>query len=70
MLGRASEISVITIRDNANYDLGEEIERWLKKHPDAEILQIHFTVVYSADEYGGRNNYSEALIIYRIPEEG
>jgi hypothetical protein len=70
MLGRASEIRAATIYDYGSNELGQMINKWLEDHPGAEILQIHFTTVCSSDTHGFSNNYSEALIIYRMPEKG
>jgi len=66
MLGKASEIRTATIYDNGSEELGREINKWLEKRPNAEILQIHFTTSCASDMNGFSKTYSEALIVYRM----
>jgi len=66
MLGMAHEIIVATIYDNGEKSMESQINEWLRKHPNVEVLQIHFTTVSTTvNEHGVQGVRSQALIVYR-----
>ena len=62
MIGKASEIKTVTFSQvcHAHENVGAIMTRWLKDHPDVEVIDIKFS--------GAELDNQHALIIYKESE--